>query len=244
MNSLIRKRILVTGASSGIGREIAIQTSKAGADVFITGRNSERLEETKNSIQGNCESFVCDLTDSTSLNDFIKQLPELDGIVFCAGVVEYIPVKFINESKLNYVFSINFNSQVLLTQSLLKNKKINKKGSLVYISSISSKIGVMGTALYASSKAALNAFSKVLASELATQEIRSNTICPGIVKTPMIDMANSLLSEDSILKVADDYPLGLGLADDVAGTTIFLLSDSSRWITGTELILDGGLTIK
>jgi len=241
MNNLFNiegKTILVTGASSGIGKEIAIQCANERANVIITGRDSNRLLETSNQMSFNNKQIVCDLNNEDNITQLIQSLPELDGVVFCAGAVEFSPVRLINLKKINNLFSINFNSQVILTQQLLKYKKIKPNSSLVYISSISSKVGVVGTAIYASTKAALNAFVRVTASELSNQKIRVNSICPGTVITPMGEKAVSM-SEG----IENIYPLGLGKPIDVAGPSIFLLSDASKWITGTELILDGGLTL-
>jgi NAD(P)-dependent dehydrogenase (short-subunit alcohol dehydrogenase family) len=236
------KNILVTGASSGIGKEIAIKLNSLGANVIITGRNEERLNETKGLMVYNLgtpvETYSCDLSKEDEIKKMVTELPQLDGIVFCAGVVEYYPIKFISAQKINNIFSVNLNSQILLTQQLIKNKKIKPNGSLVYISSIASKIGVAGTALYAASKAGLNGFVKVTASELANQKIRANSICPGIIQTPMTEKAQNV--NDNLAK---NYPLGLGETIDVVGPCIFLLSDASKWVTGTELIVDGGLTL-
>lgn len=236
------KNILVTGASSGIGKEIAIKLNSLGANVIITGRNEERLNETKDLMIYNLgtpvETYSCDLSKEDEIKKMVTELPKLDGIVFCAGVVEYYPIKFISPQKINNIFSVNLNSQILLTQQLIKNKKIKPNGSLVYISSIASKIGVAGTALYATSKAGLNGFVKVTASELANQKIRANSICPGIIQTPMTEKAKNVNDD-----LAKNYPLGLGETIDVVGPCIFLLSDASKWVTGTELIVDGGLTL-
>jgi NAD(P)-dependent dehydrogenase (short-subunit alcohol dehydrogenase family) len=150
----------------------------------------------------------------------------------------------LSSEKISAVFSTNFDSNVILSQKLIKKKLLNKKASLVFISSISSKLGISGTAMYASSKAALSAFSKVLASELASQGIRSNSICPGIVKTPMSEKANEVTSEEDIEKGASAYPLGYGEPADVAGLVMYLLSDVSKWMTGSDIIIDGGLTLK
>jgi NAD(P)-dependent dehydrogenase (short-subunit alcohol dehydrogenase family) len=236
------KNILVTGASSGIGKEIAIKLNALGANVIITGRNEDRLNETRDSMVYHLgipvETYACDLSKEDEIKKMVTELPQLDGVVFCAGVVEYYPIRFINAEKINNIFSVNLNSQILLTQQLVKNKKLKPNGSLVYISSIASKIGVAGTALYAASKAGLNGFVKVTASELANQKIRANSICPGIIQTPMTEKAQNVNNN-----LAKDYPLGLGETIDVVGPCIFLLSDASKWITGTELILDGGLTL-
>jgi NAD(P)-dependent dehydrogenase (short-subunit alcohol dehydrogenase family) len=233
------KNILITGASSGIGREIAIQCSEAGANVVITGRDIERLKETSSYINTLLTLIPCDLSNVDNILEFVPQLPKLDGVIFCAGIAEYLPVKFINKDKMQNIFSVNFDSQVILTQQLIKHKKLNNNSSLVYVSSIASKLGVAGTAMYASSKAALNAFMKVTASELAIQKIRANSICPGIVITPMGEKAQNM-STDAL----KDYPLGLGQPINIVGPCIFFLSDASKWITGTELIIDGGLTLK
>lgn len=245
MITLQDKNILVTGASQGIGREIAITASKLGANVTIVGRNVEKLQETISFLTGNGHKmFAVDLAVATDLEELILQSSAFDGVVFNAGIVEYLPVKFLNESKIDAVFSVNFDSNVMLSQKLIKKKLLNKKASLVFISSISSKLGVGGTAMYAASKAALVSFSKVLATELAPQGIRSNSICPGIIKTAMTEQANYVASEEEVKKAEAEYPLGYGEPADVAGLTMYLLSDMSKWMTGSDLIIDGGFTLK
>ena len=238
------KTILITGASSGIGREIAVSASKQGAKTVINGRNIERLNDTKEMAGGDVTILQGDLTDGAEITSLVKQLPELDGVVFCAGLVEYTPLKFVNAEKIRTIFSLNFDSQVLLTQQIIKNKKIRKGGSLVYISSISSKMGVPATAVYASSKAAINSFMKIVASEVGGQKIRANSVCPGMVRTPMLTNATNAVTEESLIEAEKDYLLGLGEPADVAGPVLFLLSDASKWVTGTEMIVDGGLTLK
>jgi NAD(P)-dependent dehydrogenase (short-subunit alcohol dehydrogenase family) len=246
MNSFLNlknKSILVTGASSGIGREIAIQLDKHDANIIISGRDKERLNNTRDELSYHfgtpAESHVCDLTKEEEIIKLVDKLPKLDGVVFCAGIINYDLIKFLNFDKIKNVFDVNFTSQVLLTQQLLKKKKLNKNSSLVYVSSISSKLGIAGTSLYTASKSALNGFVKVAASELAPQNIRANTVCPGIVNTPMGEKAIEANAD-----VIKDYPLGLGTPLDVSNMCLYLLSDASKWQTGTEIILDGGLTLK
>jgi NAD(P)-dependent dehydrogenase (short-subunit alcohol dehydrogenase family) len=245
MNSFLNlknKTILVTGASSGIGREVAIQLDKHDANTIITARNKQRLNETRDELSYYfgipSETYLCDLSEEEQIIELVDKLPKLDGVVFCAGVIEYTPVKFINSSKVRNTLSINFTSQVLLTQQLLKKKKLKLNSSLIYISSIASKIGVPGTALYSASKAALNSFVKVTAAELAPHGIRANTVCPGVVNTPMGEKALEVNND-----ITKHYPLGLGTPLDVANACLYLLSDVSKWQTGTEFILDGGLTL-
>lgn len=237
--NLKNKKILVTGASSGIGREISIQCSNMGAQVFITGRNVDKLKETLSFLNETCSYFECDICNEVEVKHLVEKIPSLDGVVFSAGVIDYMPIKFLTLKKINDLMNINFNSQVFLTQQLLKNNKLNNSSSILYVSSIASKIGIAGTSIYSASKAALNAFSRVLASELANKKIRVNTLCPGIVKTPMGNKAI-----ESNPEVENDYPLGLGVPEDVAYAAIYFLSDMSRWVTGNEFIIDGGLTLK
>lgn len=245
MITLKEKSILVTGASSGIGRHIAIIAADLGAQVTITGRNEVNLKETISLMKGNDHKiFVVDMSVENELDTIIQGSLPYDGVVFNAGIVEYLPIKFLTPSKINSVFSVNFESNVLLSQKLIKNKLLNKKSSLVYISSISSKLGVPGTAIYSASKAALSTFSKVLASELASQGIRSNCVSPGIVKTAMTDKAGDIISEEELKKASLDYPLGYGEVNDIAGLVMYLLSDISKWMTGSDLIIDGGFTLK
>jgi NAD(P)-dependent dehydrogenase (short-subunit alcohol dehydrogenase family) len=242
--SLSGKKVLVTGASSGIGRQIAIDVALMGGIVTLIGRDKERLEESLKLLSGEGHRFFpFDLTDSSGLNSFVAQCGAFDGVVLNAGVIDYTPVKFLNSEKIDLLFETNFKSAVLLSQLLIKGKRINKLGSLVFISSISSKLGVPGTALYASSKAALSAYAKVVASELAKQKIRSNSISPGIIITPMTSQALEVTSDESIKEAEKLYPLGYGEPGDVSGLVVYLLSDKSRWMTGTDLVLDGGLTL-
>lgn len=235
------KTILVTGASSGIGKEIAHQLDKQNVNIVLTGRDPMKLKETIDNIEEHNVSYykAIDLNNDEELDQFVNEIPKLDGVIFCAGIAEYIPVRLLSKSKIEKTLNTNFISQTQLTRLLIKYKKLNPNSSLVYISSLASKQGVSATSLYAASKAALNAFVKVTASELSPQSIRANSICPGIIKTPMGNEISQLNSE-----IEQEYPLGLGHPSDVAYACIFFLSDESRWITGSELIMDGGLTLK
>jgi NAD(P)-dependent dehydrogenase (short-subunit alcohol dehydrogenase family) len=243
--NLQNKTILITGASSGMGQSLARYISDSNAQVIITGRDEERLLHTYNTLNGsNNQSVKADLALENDMNALIKELPPLNGVVFNAGIVEYSPVKFLSADKIDAIFNINYKANVLLTQGLLKNKKLMRGASLVYISSISSKLGIAGTALYASSKAALNAFVKVVATEVAPQGIRANSICPGIVQTPMTLKASEASATTSMDDAEKQYPLGYGKPDDINGIVSFLLSDNARWVTGINMDVDGGYTLK
>lgn len=244
--SLEGKKILVTGASSGIGKQIGISISAHNAVPIITGRNKKKLIETMNVLKNPSQAsyFICDLSKQEEIDKLVQLIDNLDGIVFNAGVINYTPIKFLSSKHIRQIFEINFDAQVLLTQKLLSKKKIHSGASLVYISSISSHLGVAGTAVYAASKAALTTFAKVLASELAIKKIRSNVITPGIVKTNLFDTASNKLTEEQLNKQEVNYPFGFGTPEDVANAAVYLLSPASRWITGTELVLDGGFTLQ
>lgn len=243
MGLLVGKHIFVTGASSGMGRVFCKMIAKEGAIVSLLARNEDRLKETLSMMDGDGHQYyVCDLTDEELLKSTITQLQPLDGVVFCAGINDYVPLKFVKQEKLEKIFQTNFFSQVILTQLLVKKKLINKNASLVYISSLSSVLGVAGTLLYASSKAALNSAVRVIASEMAPQGVRANAICPGIVRTEMLSGTN--IDEETFTKQETEYPLGLGTPEDVGNAVLFHLSDGSRWLTGNCMILDGGYSLK
>lgn len=243
--SLSGKKILVTGASSGIGRAIAILAAAQGADVLLSARNEDRLKQTMSQMkEGNHSFLVADLSDEAALENLVNQLENVDGVVHAMGIMSTLPYKFINKKALNDIMNVNFIAPTLLTQLLLKAKKINKKGSIVFISSISGNvIGSKGNSLYSATKGALNATAKVLALELAAQKIRVNTIAPGVVKTEMWSEPTSF-SKEQLEEDEKRYPLGHGSPEDVAGAAVFLLSDASKWITGSNLVLDGGFTIQ
>ena len=243
MGSLTGKHILVTGASSGMGKVFARMIAAEGAVVSLLARNEERLTQTLSSLNGEGHKvFVCDLTDDEQIKKVATELNPIDGAVFCAGINDYVPLKFVSQSKIEPIFKTNFYSQVILTQSLVKKKQINKGASLVFISSLSSKLGVPGTLLYASSKAALDSAVRVMAAEMAPQGIRVNSICPGIVKTEMLSGTN--ISEEQFVEQEKEYPLGLGTPEDVGYAVLFHLSDGSRWLTGQSMIIDGGYSLK
>ena len=243
MNQLAGKHILVVGASSGMGRVFARMISEEGATLSILARNEERLDTTLNELSGEGHhKVVCDITDEEQVKNAISQLAALDGIVFCAGISEYVPVKFISTEKIERIFRTNYFGHISVIRMLLKKRLLNKGASLVFISSLSSVVGVPSTLMYASSKAAINSAVKVLASELASQQMRVNAICPGIVKTEMLSSTN--LSEEQFAEQEAQYPLGLGTPEDEGYAVLYHLSDGSRWLTGNIMILDGGNSLQ
>jgi NAD(P)-dependent dehydrogenase (short-subunit alcohol dehydrogenase family) len=241
---LHNKTILVTGASSGIGRQVAISCSAMGAKLVITGRDEKRLAETFSLLQGEEHSqFICDLTDENQRNEMLDKIPIVDGFVHSAGVVLPVPVKFIAEKHLRHIMGVNFESAVLSVAGLLKNKKLNDKASLVFFSSISVSYPYAGGALYTASKGAIEAYSKNLAIEILPKKMRSNVIVPAMVKTPLYEETKNQSMYRSPEEYESKYPLGLGEPGDVANAAIYLLSEASKWVTGINLTLDGGFSI-
>lgn len=239
--NLSEKKILITGASSGIGKQTAITISEYGGTVFITAREQKRLDETFKQLKGNNhQSFTADLTDEKQIHNLIENLPELNGVVYCAGITGHIPAKFIRSQDISNIFKINYEAPVLLSVKLLSKKRLKNNSSIVFLSSIATKYPYFGGALYASTKSAIEAYSKVLALELASKGIRSNCISPTFVKTPMVDDTEKTISKETLQKIEKMHPLGFGEPSDVANAIVFFLSDASRWITGANLILGGG----
>ena len=241
--SLENKTILVTGASSGLGAATAIECSIAGARLIISGRNEERLLDTFSKLHGQEHSYLaCDLTINEDVNELANVLPQLDGLALCAGITKTIPVKFISDYDINEIFQTNIFSSMQLIQKLLKLKKIKKGGSIVFISSISTSYADMGNSIYAASKGAINSFSKVLALELSSRGITSNCVQPGFVPTEML--AKGIVTEEQLLEERKKYPLGFGEPNDIANGIIYLLSDAAKWVTGSVLTIDGGVTLR
>lgn len=243
--SLEGKTILVTGASSGIGRSIAIECSKMGADVIITGRNQERLQETFETLDGdNNMQFIADLTNQDDLKALVDQLPILNGVVLCAGSGITSPIKHAKHEKIQWVFDVNFFSPVDFFRLLTVKKKIDTSGSVVFISSIGGNyVYEPGNALYGTSKAALASFVKYAAVEFSGRLIRVNAICPGMVETPLI--RRGVFTDDQLKEYESKYLLSrFGKPEEIAYAAIYLLSDAAAWTTGTMMVIDGGSTIK
>lgn len=246
--SLEGKTILVTGASSGIGKSTAIECAKMGATVIVTARNAERLNATLNELNSDFgqehKMFLADLSVEDGVNGLVDSLPVLDGISLNAGVVKTLPVKFINSEALNMVLNTNMIGPVLLVQRLLKKKKLIKGSSVVFTSSIDGvKVSTMGNTMYGISKGGLNAFMKGLALELASKGIRSNSVNPGFVDTNIL--SSGIISEEDLKKDMLNYPLGrFGKPEEIAYAIIYLLSDASSWVTGHTLVVDGGVILR
>ncbi len=245
--SLVGKTILITGASSGIGRCTAVECSNLGATVIITGRNEERLSETLRQLdcsQGQSHQMIlADLSTEDGVMDLVSKLPVLDGVSSNAGISNTLLIKFINQETLENTWHVNTVSHVLLAKLLFKKKKLNQNSSYVFTASIGGTTSFgPGNSVYGMSKAALNAFMKFCAIEFSTRMIRCNSVCPGMIETPMMT-ENLAFSKEDYEKDAEHYLLKrYGKPEEVARTIVFLLSDASSFITGTSIIVDGGAT--
>ena len=244
--SLEGKKILVTGASSGIGKAIAIECSKMGAYVSIVGRNKERLNDTFSQLGGNSENHSTinlELTDYAQVESAIKEMPSFDGIVNCAGIGTTNLFQFLTRDKMQHVFDVNFFSPVELTRLLLKKKKINKNASIVFLSSIDGPINShIANSSYSATKAALAAIAKGMAVELAPKNIRVNYLMPGQTETPLIH--NEFITEEQLSIDMEKYPLKrYGRPEEIAYGAIYFLSDASTFTTGAGLVIDGGFTL-
>jgi NAD(P)-dependent dehydrogenase (short-subunit alcohol dehydrogenase family) len=242
--SLENKTILVTGASSGIGRAIAIECSKMGATLLISGRNSDRLNETLLQLDQTKPNMALagDLTDESFIGELVATIPAVDGVVFCAGVSDTTLIKFATKEKFLRVLDIDLLSQVSLIQNLLKKKVIKSGASLVFMASLGAHRLSLGLGLYSAAKSGLLSIMKGVAIELAPRKIRSNAILPSMVKTELISTLDSITPEDWA-KDEERYPLGYGEPDDVALTAVYLLSDATKWMTGSEIVIDGGVSL-
>ena len=240
--TLSGKTILVTGASAGIGRGIAIACAGMGAQVILTARNTERLQETLALLEGEGHTYiVADLTSEAERTALVEQLPALHGVVHCAGVGSRVPCKMLTQEDIDHVLKPNTEAPMLLQAQLLSEKKIKKQASLVYIASAATTMPSAGNAVYSASKAALVAYAKCLAQELAPRQIRVNCISPTMVWT---DLALVGATAEQLKEAEQLYPLKrYGQPEDIANLAIYLLSDASAWMTGSNIEITGGSQI-
>ena len=244
--SLKGKTILITGASSGIGRGTAIECSKMGATVILSGRDEERLKETYCQLEGQGHLIVVgDLTKEEDLQKLIQIMPSLSGIVHSAGISQIKMAKFMDKASLNEIFDVNVVAPIMLNSILLQKRLIQKGSSIVFISSISgvyaSQVGEAG---YGASKSALIGYMRSAAIELAPQGIRVNCIHPGVIETPLLSLSKDNFSEEMLENMKKKYPLRrFGRPEDVARCAVYLLSEASSFMTGSSILLDGGFSL-
>lgn len=243
--SLEGKTILITGSASGIGKATSLLCAQMGADVILVDLNEEGLKQTASEIEKESIAIhAVNLTNQEQLDGMISSLSKLDGVVSNAGIVYSLLAKFNEPSDAERIFSINTFSHINLIQGLIKQKKLNKGASIVFTSSMSGVYcGIVGGSLYGATKSALAGYAKALALELAPRGIRVNTVHPGMIETPLTK--NTSLSQDVLDEDAKNYPLGrYGKPEEIAAAMVYLLSDATIWMTGTQLLIDGGYSVK
>lgn len=243
--SLVGKTILVTGASSGIGKSTAIECSRLGATVVVTGRNEERLHLTLTELDGKGHiAIMADIASEEGIDSLVDQCPKIDGLVNNAGCTITSPVQYLNREKLDSILQINTIAPILLFQRLMKSKKLVKGASTVFTASISGPLcGVIGNSMYSTSKAAICGFVKNAALELAAKSIRLNAVCPGMIDTHILD--SGVIGVEDLALERQKYPLKrFGKPEEVAYAIIYLLSDASAFITGSSIVIDGGFTLQ
>ncbi len=244
---LAGRSILVTGASSGIGRETAILLSGLNARIVLAGRDQTRLEETKSKLEGGghrIEAF--DLTQLDAIPKWVKGIADFGGpfagLAHCAGVHAALPAPMLKPEKVESVMRANLSCSMLLAAAFRQKGCCLPGGSMVFVSSVAALAGAAGLSLYGASKAALIGMTKSMASEFAADRIRVNCVVAGLVQTEMTERLRARLTKEQFEGVAAMHPLGLGTARDVANAIAFLLADTGAWITGSALVVDGGYT--
>lgn len=238
------KTILVTGATSGIGRATAITCAGLGAKVVAVGRNQERLDSLMQELEGDGHLAIStDFIDEAQVRSLLEAVPTIDGVACCAGVAEMKPFAFVTEEDVERMFKVNCFAPVMLVNKLLKTKKLNKGASVVFVSSVDGpKVVHAGNSVYSGSKSALVGLARNMAIDLASKKIRVNCVLPGTTDTPMIRTEN--VTEEMLAETAKAFPLKrFAQPEEIANAIIFLLSDAASFITGTELTVDGGYSI-
>ncbi|WP_426476863.1 SDR family NAD(P)-dependent oxidoreductase [Chryseobacterium sp. CBSDS_008] len=244
--SLKNKIILITGASSGIGRSCSVECSNSGADLILVGRNQEELMKTVSMLNPETKAEVIaeDITQSDNLEaviaDKVSALGKISGFIHCAGIEKTLPLKKHNSQLYQDIFAVNVIAGLEIAKILSLKKYKDETSSFVFISSVAGMVGEAGKAAYSASKGAVISGARSLAMELSRSNIRVNSISPAMVNTPILEKMFENIGEEASSEIIKKHPLGIGEPKDVANACIFLLSDASKWVTGTNLVIDGG----
>lgn len=244
------ENILVTGASDGIGKAICLLLNSLGANVIGIARSEDKLKLLKEEMI-NKDKFIyitrdlsMDIDELPNLvSKIVKEYGKLSGLVYAAGKLELLPIKGLDIESIDSLYNVNFKSLLMITKGFVDKRNSLENSSIVYISSISSVLGVKGAISYSTSKGAINSLVKTLAVEVSNRNIRVNSVLPGFINTNLALENKCLYSQEYLYELENMYPLGLGEPEDIANIVTFLLSDKSRWITGQNIVVDGGRTL-
>jgi NAD(P)-dependent dehydrogenase (short-subunit alcohol dehydrogenase family) len=244
-NCLADRRVLVTGASSGLGRAAAIAMSNCGAKIILSGRDATRLEETRAQLSGSEHRAVSmDVRTADEMTDFVKSIVKegglLDGIFHAAGISMTLPVRLIKQQQLEEVFRSSVYAAFGIARAAAQKNVVRDGGSIVFMSSVSALRGHNGMTVYSSAKAAVDGLVRSAAIELAPRRIRVNSILCGAVYTEMYAREVDRMGPEWIASIGAKHPLGFGRTDDISSAVIYLVSNASRWVTGSAMPVDGG----
>jgi NAD(P)-dependent dehydrogenase (short-subunit alcohol dehydrogenase family) len=246
--SVVGKVIVVTGASSGIGQNVCVELGELGAIVVGIGRDESKLNLTSKLMKTSKQKMFikADLTIASDLSHIVNvvrnSFSQVDGLVHCAGISSTILIKSISEKKVKNHFDINVFAPLALTREFLdrKVKLLGVNSRIIFISSVMDGHGATGKTLYGMTKGAIFAGVKSLAIELADKGIRVNSVSPSVINSPLSHSSYYMSNPETLKRVKEMHPLGIGSPEDVSFAIIYLLSEASKWVTGTNLIIDGG----
>lgn len=248
-DSLAGRTLLVTGASSGLGRAAAIRFAECGARVVLGGRNAERLALTQAALKGDGHIAACaDLTDADAVADWVKAqaaaVGALHGVFHAAGIEMVRPIRLTKQAQIDELFGSSIFAAVGIARAAASKGVMADGGSVVFMSSVAGLRGTAGMAVYSAAKAAIDGLVRSVACELAPRRIRVNALAAGAVVTDMHARLTATLGAEAVADYEHRHLLGFGSTDDVNNAALFLLTDASRWVTGTTLVLDGGYTVR
>ncbi|PWN64694.1 SDR family NAD(P)-dependent oxidoreductase [Chryseobacterium oncorhynchi] len=244
--SLKDKNILITGASSGIGRSCSVECSKSGASLILIARNEDELQKTVSMLapETKVETIIADIAQCENLEELIAQkvseMGKISGFIHCAGVEKTLPLKKHTPQLYHDIFAVNVIAGFEIAKILSLKKYKTETSSFVFISSVAGMVGEIGKAAYSASKGAVISGARSMAMELSRSNVRVNSISPAMVNTPILEKMFENIGEEAAEEILKKHPLGIGKPEDVANACIFLLSDAARWITGSNLVVDGG----
>lgn len=241
-------KVLLTGATSGIGFEVLKHLVNGDNDVFAVGRDFSKVDYFFRENTTKAKAVVFDLSDVNNIENlfsiFDTTESKFDAMIHCAGIEETLPLSLNTPEKVRDIFNLNIFASIELLRHFTKKKNCVDGASVVFLSSVMAVLGQPGKVGYCATKSAITGLIKSSALEFAKRKIRINAVLPGVVKTPMTDKLFSLLTPENVKKIEDMHPLGFGNVDDIVPAILFLISRDSKWITGQNIIIDGGYSVQ